>query len=334
MNVNNTIEGKICDYFNGKLSATEEAELVQWLKLDDENMAYFLNFKEKIDPQEIDHPLLQSSFAELKNKLLINQEFNAKISSRVRRLQLSFSRIAAMLLVAVIAGFSLAYLLIEFDASKKNVVWFETHVPRGEKSQLILPDGSRVWLNSESEISYPSDFMNGDRIMKLKGEAYFEVAKLENKPFTVQTNNYNIRVLGTKFNVMAYPDFNRTETSLIEGKIEIQKGEQSIPVTPGEIFSFANNKYSIKEARVSQTAKWKDDIFDFDRITFKELITRMERWYDVDIEIKNQELNEILYSGIFKNEETIWEVLNTFQLTLPIRCSRVGFRKFVIETNK
>lgn len=334
MNVNDTTARKIRDYFNGKLSATEEAELIQWLKLNEENKAYFLSYKEKIDPQEIEHPLLQNSFAELKNRLLINQEFNSSLRSRVRRLQLSFSRIAAMLLIALITGFSIAYLLVGPDMTKTNVVWFETHVPRGEKSQLILPDGSKVWLNSESDISYPSDFMDGNRVMKLNGEAYFEVAKLENKPFTVETNNYNIRVLGTKFNVMAYPDFNRTETSLIEGKIEIQKGEQSIPVTPGETFTYADNKYSIKEAKVSQSAKWKDAIFDFDRITFKELIIRMERWYDVDIEIKNPELNGIIYSGVFKNEETIWQVLNTFQMTLPIRYSRVGFRKFVIETNK
>lgn len=333
MNVNNTIERKIRDYFNGKLSAEEEAELSQWLKLNEENKAYFLSYKAKVDPQEIEHPLLRSSFAELKNKILISQEFNTRISNRVRKLQFSLSKIAAMLLVAILSGFSIAYFLIGSKNSESEVVWFKTHVPRGEKSQLVLPDGSKVWLNSESDISYPSNFMDGNRVMKLKGEAYFEVAKLENKSFTIETNNYNIKVLGTKFNVMAYPDFNRTETSLIEGKIEIQKGEQSVPVVPGETFSYADDKYSIKEARVSQTSKWKDDIFDFDRITFKELIVRMERWYDVDIEIKNPELNGILYSGIFKNEETILEVLNTFQLTLPIKCSRVGFRKFVIETN-
>lgn len=332
--MNDITDKKIRDYFNGKLTAAQEAELVQWLKLSEENKAYFLSCKEKIDPQEIEHPLLESSFIELKNKLLINQGISSKIYGTVRKLQLSFSRIAAMLLTALIAGFGIAYLLIGTAPPPTKVVWFETQVPRGEKSQLILPDGSKVWLNSESRISYPSDFMNGNRVMKLSGEAYFEVEQLESRPFTVETNNYNIRVLGTKFNVMAYPDFNRTETSLIEGKIEIQKGEQSIQVAPGETFTYADKQYSIKEAKVSQTAKWKDGVFDFDQIEFKELIVRMERWYDVDIEIKSPELNEILYSGVFKNEETIWQVLNTFQLTLPIRCSRVGFRKFIIETDK
>jgi len=331
MNVNDTIERKIRDYFNGQLPAPEEAKLIQWLKLDEKNKTYFFSFKENLDPQEMQHTLLQSSYTELKSKLLINQEFNSKLTGRVQRLQLSFLRIAAMLLIAAIGGFSVAYLMIENNAPKAAVVWFEMHVPRGEKSQLLLPDGSKVWVNSESDISYPSNFMDGNREVKLIGEAYFEVAKFESKPFTVKTNDYNIQVLGTKFNVMTYADFHRSETSLIEGKIEIQKGEQTISVLPGETITYTDNQFSIKELNVSHTTRWKDNIFDFDRITFKELTTKLERWYDVDIEIKNPELNKIVYSGAFKNEETIWQVLNTIQLTLPIRYTREGFRKFVIE---
>jgi len=336
MNVNDTIEKKINDYFNGQLSATEEAELLQWLKLDEKNKAYFFDIKRNLDPQEMQHPLLQSSYTELKSKLLINQDFNSKISTgKIKRLRLFYLRIAAMLLLAIATGFLVAYLLIDPNRPKTNqVVWFKTHVPRGEKSQLLLPDGSLVWLNSESDISYPSNFMDGNREVQLNGEAYFEVMKFEGKPFTVKTNDYNIRVLGTKFNVMAYNDFNRTETSLVEGKIEIQKGEQIIPVTPGNTFTFSKNQFSIRKINAIQTARWKDDIFDFDRITFKEMTTRLERWYNVEIEIKNPELNGILYSGIFKNEETIWQVLNTFELTLPIRYKRIGFRKFIIEMNK
>lgn len=333
MNERDSIESKIRDYFNGKLLASEEAELINWLKLNEQNKEYFFSYKENLDPQEMEHPLLQSSFSELKSKLLIDQEFNSKLSGRTRRLQVSFSRIAAMLLIAVMSGFSIAYLLIESKVQKTNVVWFETHVPRGEKSQLLLPDGSKVWVNSDSNISYPSNFMDGNREVKLNGEAYFEVAKLEHKSFTVKTNDYDISVLGTKFNVMAYPDFNRTETSLIEGAIEIKKGEQNIQVAPGETFTFANNLYRINKNNTRLTARWKNNIFDFDQITFNEMVIRLERWYDVDIEITNPELNKIIYSGIFKNEETIWQVLNTIQLTIPIKFTRIDFRKFTIEKN-
>jgi ferric-dicitrate binding protein FerR (iron transport regulator) len=198
----------------------------------------------------------------------------------------------------------------------------------------VLPDGSKVWVNSESRLSYPSDFMSGDRKLRLTGEAYFEVAKKQGENLVVETKDYSVSVLGTRFNVMAYPDFNRTETSLIEGKIEIKKDEQTIPVVPGQILTYAENQFKIKSDNTKLTTRWKDDVFDFDKISFRELIIRLERWYDVKIEVKNPELNKIIYSGVFKNEETIWQVLQTFELTLPIRYERVDFRKFVIEMKK
>ena len=122
MNVNDTIERKIRDYFNGQLPAYEEAELIQWLKLDEKNKAYFFSFKKNLDPQKMQHTLLQSSYTELKSKLLINQEFNSKLTGRVQRQQLSSLLIAAMLLIAAIGGFSVAYLLIENNAPKAEVV--------------------------------------------------------------------------------------------------------------------------------------------------------------------------------------------------------------------
>jgi ferric-dicitrate binding protein FerR (iron transport regulator) len=329
--MNGTIKRKIQNYFNGQLSDTEEAEIVKWLNLCEENRQYFFTIKDQLDPQKINHPLLESSFNELKSKLLISQQFNSGILGQLKSFRLNFLRFAAIFLVALCTGFLLAYILIENKKQKSETVWFETHVPRGEKSQLLLPDGSKVWLNSESKISYPSNFMDGNRQIKLKGEAYFEVAKSEGKSFTVNTNDYDIRVLGTKFNVMAYSDFGRTETSLIEGKIEIQKGIETFSVIPGQKLIYTNNHFSIEETNTKQTSKWKDDIFDFDQITFKELIVRLERWYDVDIVIISPELNGILYSGIFKNEETIWQILSTLQLSHPVLYSRVGFRKFEIK---
>ena len=331
MNINDNIERQIRDYFNGQLPASEEAELLHWLKSDEKNKAYFFSLKNNLEPQQMQHLLLQSSFSELKSKLMINREFESNSSGRIKSLHLSFLRIAAMIVMALITGFTAAYLILQTNQPKTEVVWFKTIVPRGEKSELILPDGSKVWVNSESNISYPSNFMEGNRQIKLNGEAYFEVEKLEDMTFTVSTIDYNIKVLGTKFNVMAYKEFGRTETSLVDGSIEIQKGNQQIKVEQGQTFTFTNSQFYLTKTEVSQTARWKDDIFDFDQITFKELIIRLERWYDVDIEIKNQKLNEIVYSGVFKNEETIWQVLNTLQLTLPIRYNRVDFRKFVIE---
>ena len=334
MDTNNSIEKIIRDYFNGQLTDDDEVNLMEWLKTDEANKDFFFRIKETLRPEEINHPLLQSSYNELRGRLLLNWQFQTKVLDRVRRFQLSFSKIAAMLVVALMTGFSVTYFFVGMDVPQNEIVWFETIVPRGEKSQLVLPDGSKVWVNSESRLSYPSDFMNGDRKLILTGEAYFEVTKLQGTPLSVETKDYSVRVIGTKFNVMAYPDFDRTETSLVEGKIEIQKGEQVIPVAPGQIITYAENQFKIKEGNTKLTTQWKNDVFDFDKITFKELVVRLERWYDVDIEIKNPKLNDIIYSGVFKNEETIWQVLQTFELTLPIRYERVDFRKFIIVMKK
>lgn len=334
MNQNDLIEKKIRDYFNGQLTSEEEVGLKEWINSTEANRVRFFQIKESLHPHEMEHPLLERSYAELKSRMLIHQQFNSHLFARTKGLRLSFSRIAAMLALALLMGFSIAYLIVGRPETKNEIVWFETIVPRGEKSQLVLPDGSKVWVNSESRLSYPSDYMKGDRKLKLSGEAYFEVVKKHGENLVVETKDYSVSVLGTKFNVMAYPDFDRTETSLIEGKIEIKKDEQTIPVVPGQIVTYAENKFKIKKDNTKLTTRWKDDVFDFDKISFRELIIRLERWYDVTIEVKNPELNKIIYSGVFKNEETIWQVLQTFELTLPIHYERVDFRRFVIEMKK
>lgn len=334
MDRNINMHDQILAYFNGQLSPSEEEDLLFWIKEKEENRSVFLQIKNKLDPDKMDHPLLTSSYSELKNKLVIKQQFKSVQPIKLRTQKFSIWKIAAMLVLAAVSGFMAAYLLTGGSSQKTSLVWFETQVPRGEKSLLLLPDGSKVWMNSESSLSYPANFMDGNRNVKLYGEAYFEVAKHNGSVFTVETPDYNVRVLGTRFNLMAYENFNRTETTLIEGKIEIQKGKQIIEIVPGQTFIYKDNQFFSKETIAAKSSRWKDDIFDFDQITFQEMVIRLERWYDVDIEIKSPELNQIIYSGVFKNEETIDEVLNTFQLTMPIRYTRDGFRKFNIRMNK
>ena len=158
--------------------------------------------------------------------------------------------------------------------------------------------------------------------------------KNKGNPFTVETNDYLVWVRGTKFNVMAYPDFNRTETSVVEGKIEIHKDGQTIIVLPGQILTYAENRFKLREDNTKPTMQWKDNVLDFDKITFKELLIRLERWYDVEIKNNNPELNSVVYSGIFNYEETIWQVLQSLELSLSIRYTLVDFRKFTIEMKR
>jgi ferric-dicitrate binding protein FerR (iron transport regulator) len=331
MEIDKTIKDKILAYFNGQLSSSGEAELLDWIKEKSENRAYFFLMKERLDPDKMEHPLLQSSYAELKDRLAEIRRSNVIPTRTVKEIRLTLSRVAAIILLALITGFTVAYLVHDKMQESKQVAWFETYVPRGEKSQLLLPDGSKVWLNSESSLSYPGNFMEGNKNVRLTGEGYFEVAKQNGSTFTVATSDYDVIVHGTRFNVTAYHDFKRTETTLVEGSIEVRKNGRNIEVVPGQTLRYDGDQFFLDRTDAQKAALWKDNIFDFDQITFRELVLRLERWYDVDIEIKNPDLNKTIYSGVFKNEETIDQVLNTLELTSPIRYTRDGFRKFIIE---
>ncbi len=320
---------KVLSYFQGNLTVDEEAELLTWIKEDSKSRDFFLKVKKELNPDEIHHELLADSYSELRNKLFISEQFRASRLGKTRKLYVQVSKIAALLLLAVVLGFSFSWLMTSHQ--QKDVVWFETNAPRGEKTRLTLPDGSQVWLNSESTLLFANNFLDGNREVKLTGEAYFEVEKMHGLPFVVKTPSYDVRVLGTKFNVMAYKDFDRTVTSLIEGHVQIKKGPQIVDLKPGQMLTYQNKQFLVKQTNTTRSRSWKDDKFDFDRVTFKELITRLERWYDVDIKMDDPSLSDIIFSGVFKNEETIWQVLNSIQMTLPIKYYRSGFREFVIE---
>jgi len=331
METDPTIRKKILAYFNGALPPEEEEDLVAWIKEKKEHKDYFFQVKEDLKPENMSHALLKESYTEVEKKLRINKFFNGT-KRKIREVRLSVPKIAAMLLLAVCVGgvvFWTSQKIMSVPAKSDNVC-FKTHIPRGEKSELLLPDGTKVWVNSESDISYYSNFME-DRTVTLTGEAYFEVAKLNGHIFTVKTPDYNVRVLGTKFNIMAYKNFNSTKTSLIEGHIALLRGQQRIDVKAGESVLFKDKKFMIENENTQCSSKWKDNVFDFEKVPFHELVVRLERWYDVDIEIKSPELNNIIYSGIFKNEETIEDILNIFELTMPITYEREEFRKFSIQ---
>ncbi|MCK5538230.1 MAG: FecR domain-containing protein, partial [Bacteroidales bacterium] len=232
---------QITAYFNGQLSSAQEQGLYNWIKADKRNFDLFKAEKAKLNPAGIHHDLLESSLAELKMKLDLNRQFKPG-----RKVFMQFSRAAAIFILLVSLGFVFSQVLNNFKNISEEIVWFETTAPRGEKSKINLPDGSVVWLNSETTIRYPHNFTADNRNVELKGEAYFEVEKYKEMPFTVKTKDYTINVLGTKFNVMAYSDFNRTETALIEGKVQIEKNGKIIDVKPGEEITFENNQFTIR----------------------------------------------------------------------------------------
>jgi ferric-dicitrate binding protein FerR (iron transport regulator) len=161
-------------------------------------------------------------------------------------------------------------------------------VPRGGQYQLILPDGTKVWLNAASSIRYPAAFTGTERRVAITGEAYMEVAKDVNRPFIVTTRHSDITVLGTRFNVMAYSNEPVVNTTLLEGSIKVSlPGEkQSIMIEPGEQASVGNTSSDIQVNKVNadDAAAWIHGLLSLNDVSVQEFMDQLSRWYDVDIE--------------------------------------------------
>ncbi|MDO6517400.1 FecR family protein [Zobellia uliginosa] len=193
-------------------------------------------------------------------------------------------------------------------------------VPYGKRFDLILSDGSHVVLNSGTSLRYPVKFIKDkNREVFLTGEAFFEVTKNKKQPFIVNTNGLNIKVLGTKFNVSAYPEDNSTNTVLVEGSVKLRHKdgndrETSTLLTPGHLASLnkTDRKIMVENAETSIYTAWMNGDVIFRHLSFKNIIKKLERHYNVHITNKNPELDEELFTASFNNK-TLDEVLKTFK---------------------
>lgn len=177
--------------------------------------------------------------------------------------------------------------------------------PKGQKTKIILPDGSKVWLNSESRLEYSSVF-TGKRQVSLVGEAFFEVAKNPNKPFEVFSNGVLTTALGTSFNINAFEE-NSVVVGLVTGKISVETDdifkEDRVFANPGEmvVYNANNGILNVKHYATLDFIQWTNQIIIFKRANYQQIKKKLERWYDVTLNVKNED-KEMTFTGQFKNE--------------------------------
>ncbi|MDP4290309.1 MAG: FecR family protein [Bacteroidota bacterium] len=266
-----------------------------------------------------------------------------------------FSKIAkiAASVVLLIALSGIGGVFISTHFSKHGVAGvYKTVVGKGQKSKVILPDGTIVWLNSESTLSYSTDFGSSTRDVNLVGEAYFKVHKDKSHQFIVHIADVELKVYGTEFNVKSYSDENTIETTLVTGSLSIQKISANKTTTPlflkpnqraviykaelkdeetkiasDQIVNTqpaapqiptikAENILLFEEANVERRIAWKDQKLVFSDETFDDLALMLERWYDVKIVFESTEVQKYRFRGIFQNE-TIEQALNAMRYTTP-----------------
>jgi transmembrane sensor len=274
----------------------------------------------------------------------------AEEKSKQNNKTLYFLRIAAAAMILV----ALSVFLLKRDlfmSSDTRDAQLELIVPSGEKSQLILADGTKVWINSESRLVYPVSFKDRDRRVMLEGEAYFDVSKVENSPFTVYTQDVKVKVLGTKFNIKSYPKDQTIETTVVEGLVRVEDEEEKVRFSPivlktAERMVFRKDEakvqtniakpkvsdkiiqnelpVTVKEILISHVNTdnitcWKDHLLVFDNETLEEIALKMSRWYKVQVDILDTDLKTHRYTGKFVNNESLDQVLEAINLTTPIQ---------------
>ncbi|PRD56628.1 FecR family protein [Sphingobacterium gobiense] len=160
------------------------------------------------------------------------------------------------------------------------------NTPKGGQYQIVLSDGSKVWLNAASSLKYPTAFSSEERIIELEGEGYFEVAKDSKRPFKVLCRGQEINVLGTAFNVSAYPGEREVKTTLVRGSLSVSAHHSSVTLKPGEESVYIDNQLYARIADVERTIGWKEGLFRFSHTELKKAMTELSRWYNLDIEYR------------------------------------------------
>lgn len=215
------------------------------------------------------------------------------------------------------------------DRTLRNTI----ETPKGGRYQVLLPDGTKVWLNAASKLTYPVSFTGNDsRKVELTGEAYFEVAKNDHLPFKVKTVFQEVEVLGTHFNVMAYADEKIIRTTLLEGSVKVNAGHQQSLLYPGQQADLnkENQHIRISTALKNKSVAWKNGYFMFTDDTIEEIMKQVGRWYDLEVEYRGNRSME-RFGGIYSMDKDIHELMKGLELTGMIHYKIEGRRIIVMD---
>lgn len=207
------------------------------------------------------------------------------------------------------------------NANKNN----ELIIPKGGEYQVMLADGTKVWLNSASRLIYPQSFMGKERRVVLFGEAFFDVAHDTERPFVVETSRMSVKVLGTRFNVNDYDDNEEVSTTLVNGSVEIVSGDQqAFRLVPGEQAYGKENELEKREVNVRLYTSWIDGKFLFNNTELEEIAKQISRWYDVEIFFSSESVKKVRFTGAIVKFKPLEDLVRMIESTSQVRFSVKG----------
>jgi len=291
-------------YIEGCVNDQEKMIVTIWLDSDPENMREYFALR-KLN----DITIWQTSPVSIPDK-------KPKRSISVwtsRKIVAEFMKIAAILFFAILVS---RYLFPEISISNP-VVMQTIHVPAGQRAEITLVDGTKVWLNAKTTFTFPNYFSDNSRKVSLDGEGYFEVITDKSKPFIVNTEQYNVKVWGTKFNLIAYSTKSIFETSLFEGSVEVLNPEcnKGVYLLPDERIYQKDNQLVKAPINDLNHFLWKEGILSFNDETFPELVEKLELYFDLKIEVKNNAILKYRCTGKFRMKDGVDHILKVLQLS-------------------
>lgn len=311
-------------FLSGTNTDEEQEQLVQRLQTDE---SCRMKYREMTKTNAISFiPLIEAEKG--KNYRLLRDKLSGKRSSVSLFGQLC--RIAAVLLFILSVGTAFYYVYHDVTEPAEQLAYYETVVPLGSQSKVILPDSSIAWLNSGSVLKYNRSFGKNTRDVYLTGEGYFEVKKDTRKPFLVHTNEIDIQVLGTIFNVRSYLEDTSTEVNLIAGCITVSalhtKGSRSITLHPNErlLYDKKSGKMFSSTAEASKSALWTTGKLSFVNATFADIALDLQRKFNVRIQINTVRIDKEYFSGSLNLSLSLDEILTYIDVDKKYKWTQHG----------
>lgn len=299
-------------YFLGELTSNERLELLKKVEADKSWQAEFTKCQHTF--------ALLSASDEVIDKQDSRDGYQA-FTKRIRRRNVRNIAIritgyaAAVALIALSVHFFhvLNRPVIDDTVASKMVSLF---VPNGQRMSITLQDGTVVWLNAQTRLTYPTEFTEQERRIEIEGEAYLTVAKDTEKPFIVSSNGIEMKVLGTTFNIYSYPDETIRRISLLEGCLQVydpQSGTEGVVLKPNEQVVIEGKKMLVEPIPYTDYFLWKDGIYSFYNEPLGNILKRLELYYDIEIEVRDTSILDWEYTGKFRQRDGIDEIIRLMQ---------------------
>lgn len=312
-------QDQIIRFITGNLDEEGAKEVRCWIDADQTNKKEFIRLKN-----------IYALASEKRNRFIIEDDLfkvtqqikSNKIASK-RFILLKYLQYAAILTVALFLGYSASEFSHHFNRGRSNEPFNEFYSPDGQISEFKLSDGTKVWLNSGTRIQVPVNFNSRNRIITMDGEAFFQVTKDRQHPFYINANELSVKVLGTSFNVSAYQSERYSEVTLIEGKVGIKEinGNRLGLLSPGQQLVYDNSTRDKlkREIDISPYESWRDGKMIFKGQTLSEIALKLERWFNVKINFKDESIGQIKFTGTILKNKPLNQVLEIITLSAPIK---------------